>query len=176
MSELLDEIEVLLRKGEIERAFGLVKDKDTDSLAGGLIERIIFHIKNEEYDFAGTYFEFLEKIAIDNGIKEKERKHLANAYLNCGNAYAKKKDFDRAIEDYKKAIKFNPEYAGAYYNRGLAYGKKGKFDNAIEDYNKAIGFNPDFADAYTNRGSAYNAKEDFDRAIEDYKKGNRFKS
>jgi len=87
MSELLDEIEVLLRKGEIERAFELSKDKDTDYLAGGLIKRVFFLIENEEYDFAGTYFEFLEKIAIDNGIKEKERKHLANAYLNRGHAY-----------------------------------------------------------------------------------------
>jgi uncharacterized protein YbaR (Trm112 family) len=38
MSEL-DEIEALLKKGEKEKAFVLIKDKDTNSLAEELIER-----------------------------------------------------------------------------------------------------------------------------------------
>ena len=66
-----------------------------------------------------------------------------------------KGDFDRAIEDFNKAIDLKPDYAKAYYNRGIAYGDKGDFDRAIEDFNKAIDLNPDYAKAYYSRGIAY---------------------
>ncbi len=121
MPELLDEIEDLLKKGEKKKAFGLIKDKDTNSLAEELIERGSFLADNEKYDFAIMYFNFSEKIAIDKGIKETARKHLTDAYIIRGLAYGGKGEFDTAIEDYNKAIKLNPEYAGAYNNRGLAY-------------------------------------------------------
>lgn len=92
----------------------LIKDKDTSSLAEGLIERGAFFIRNEEYDFAITYFEFSEKIAIDNGIKENARKHLTDAYDNRGIAYYGKGEFDRAIEDYSKAIESNQNFCIAH--------------------------------------------------------------
>ncbi|MGB2728304.1 MAG: tetratricopeptide repeat protein [Halobacteriota archaeon] len=169
MSEL-DEIEDLLKKGEEEKAFGLIKDKDTNSLAEGLIERGSSLIENEEYDFAITYFEFLEKIATDGEIKENVRKHLTDAYNNRGTAYGKKGEFDRAIEDFDKVIELNPEYASAYYNRGLTYSNLKRDKEAIADYNKAIELDPKYAYAYNNRGTAYrNLKRD-EEAIADYNK------
>src|SRR5262249_30446876 len=36
---------------------------------------------------------------------------LAIAYNNRGNAYAAKRDWDRAIQDYDQSIKLNPVYA-----------------------------------------------------------------
>ena len=131
MSEL-DKIEDLLKKGEKEKAFELIQDKDKNSLADGLIERGSSLVENKEYDFAITYFKFSEKIALDNEIKENAREHLMNAYNNRGIAYDEKGEFDKAIEDYKKAIELNPEYADAYNNRGLAYYGKDESDRAIE--------------------------------------------
>ena len=43
--------------------------------------------------------------------------------INRGIAYDKKGDYDRAIEDYTKAIKLDPTRAHAYANRGVVYGK-----------------------------------------------------
>ena len=64
--------------------------------------------------------------------------------------------FDRAIEDYNKAIELNPELAEAYNNRGVAYCIKGDYDRAIVDYNTAIALKRDYtADAYYNRGEAW---------------------
>ena len=68
MSEL-DEIEALLKKGEKEKAFELIKDKDTNSLAEELIERGSSLVENEEYDFAITYLKFSEKIALGGVTK-----------------------------------------------------------------------------------------------------------
>ena len=120
MSEL-DKIEDLLKKGEEKKAFELTKDKDSNSLVEGLIQRGSFLIDNEEYDLAIIYFKFSEKIAIDNDIKEIARKHLTDAYCNRGNVYGEKGEFDRAIDDYNKAIELNPEFAYAYKNRGNAH-------------------------------------------------------
>ena len=85
---------------------------------------------------------------------------------NRGAAHA----FDKAIQDYSKAIKLNPEDAAAYNNRGLAYADRGEFDAALEDYDKALELKPDYAEVYNNRGNAYFNKGDFDLAIQNYKK------
>lgn len=63
---------------------------------------------------------------------------LATAHNNRGNAYSRKGDFDRAIEDYDLAIQFNPSYDKPYNNRGVAFQKKGELDRAIKDFNEAI--------------------------------------
>jgi len=81
-----------------------------------------------------------------------------------------KGQYDRAIEDFNKAIALDPNYAKAYTNRGIAYADKGQHDRAIEDYNKAIALDPNYAEAYTNRGVAYYLKGNMGRAISDFQK------
>ena len=62
-----------------------------------------------------------------------------NAYLyyNRGNAYAAVSDFDKAIEDYDRALELDPKMAEAYYNRGLSKLKLKKNKEAIVDLGKA---------------------------------------
>jgi protein O-mannosyl-transferase len=103
-----------------------------------------------------------------NYVIEQEPRRAPTAYLNRGLAFGDKKEFDRAIEDFNKAISVNPKYVEAYLNRGMVFVVKGEFDKAIEDYNAAISVNPVFVDAYTNRGSAFYRKGELDRAITDY--------
>jgi tetratricopeptide (TPR) repeat protein len=97
----------------------------------------------------------------------------ADIYLYRGNAYhfqAGANGIDKAIADYDKAIKINPDFERAYYNRGTAYGNKGQFDLAIADLDKAIEINPEDAEAYNNRGIAYVKKGQHDLAIADFGK------
>ncbi len=91
-----------------------------------------------------------------------------DAYNNRGLAWYDKEDYDRAIDDYNKALKINPLFADAYNNRGLAWNNKGDYDRAIADYNKALEINPRDAEAYNNRGLAWHNKGNYDRAIDDY--------
>ncbi len=73
-----------------------------------------------------------------------------------GVAYTHKGEYDRAIDDYNKAIEINPKNSMAYNNRGFVYDiHKGEYDKAINDYNKAIEINPKDDMAYTDRGNAY---------------------
>ena len=68
---------------------------------------------------------------------------LAVAYNNRGNAYAAKRDYDRAIQDFDQSIKLNPTYTKPFNNSGVAYLKKGEYDLAIKAFNQAIRLNPD---------------------------------
>ena len=92
------------------------------------------------------------------------------AYMVRGLVYGKIGDFDKAIQDFNKAIELNPVFVDAFFARGIAYSGIGDFDKAIQDYNRAIGSNTEFVDAYYNRGNAYFNKGDYDSAIKDYNK------
>lgn len=95
---------------------------------------------------------------------------LAVAYSTRGLAYHNKGDHNRAIADFNKAIKIQPNSAKAYLGRGLTYHKKGEYAQAIADCNKAIKNNPNLAEAYSVRGLAYYKKGDYNWAIADLKK------
>ncbi len=63
---------------------------------------------------------------------------LAEAYCGRGIAYAKRREYDRAIADYDKAIDLDPKNAKALYQRGYVYDIKGERDRAMADYNQAM--------------------------------------
>jgi tetratricopeptide (TPR) repeat protein len=90
------------------------------------------------------------------------------AYLERGNAYLGKSEYERAIADYDRAIELDPKYAMAYHNRGLSHYNRRDYDQAIADYSHAIQLNPKYAVAYHGRGLAYRKKGEYDRAIADY--------
>ena len=46
-------------------------------------------------------------------------------------AYAKKGEYDKAIDEFTKAILIDPALARAYYNRGTTYFNKGESDQAL---------------------------------------------
>lgn len=51
---------------------------------------------------------------------------LAEAYCSRGIAYAKRREYDRAMADYDKAIDLDPKNAKALYQRGYVYDIKGE--------------------------------------------------
>ena len=95
----------------------------------------------------------------------------SEAYNNRGVAYDDLRQYERAIQDYNKAIQLDPNNAEAYNNRGNAYAKGLKqYERAIQDYNKAIQLNPNDERAYNNRGISYRNLKQYERAIQDYDK------
>ena len=62
-----------------------------------------------------------------------------NAYLyyDRGNLYVLRKDYQRAIDDYTRAIALEQDLAEAWYNRGLAYLQVKKTAEGIADLSKA---------------------------------------
>jgi tetratricopeptide (TPR) repeat protein len=96
-----------------------------------------------------------------------------NTYNNLGDVYGRRGDFERAAEEFKKAIAMKPNYADAYHNLANVYQGMGRIDEAIENYKKALQYNPRLWQSYNNlgaiyfnRGDAVLAEESFKKAIE----------
>src|SRR5262249_61952412 len=83
-------------------------------------------------------------------------------------AYARKGDYDRAIENYDEALRLNPKHTNALYNQGNAYRHKGDYDRAIENYDEAIELNPKHVDAFSNRGLVRFYQGQFAAAVPDF--------
>ena len=98
----------------------------------------------------------------------------ADGYIQRGNIYLSKKDYDNAISCFNKAVSLKPNYgsdwyARAYNDRGNAYAGKKDYEDAISNYTWAINLSgPSFAWAYVNRGAVHFKKRDYDKAINDY--------
>jgi tetratricopeptide (TPR) repeat protein len=89
------------------------------------------------------------------------------AFCNRGLAYSSLGQWDKAIDDYTRAIGIDPDYVNANYNRGLAYSALGQWNKAIADYSKTIEIDPKFATAYSNRSVAYNNLGQWNKSIAD---------
>lgn len=82
-----------------------------------------------------------------------------------------KRDIDKAIECYQKAIAIDENNIEAYKSLGYIYGAvKEDYDKSIECYQKVIRIAPDYPDAYKNLGITYINKGDKDSASEQVKK------
>ncbi|ELV06305.1 tetratricopeptide repeat protein, partial [Brachyspira hampsonii] len=77
---------------------------------------------------------------------------LFEAYFNRGANYNFIEKYNKAIEDFNKAIEINPNYCVTYYNRGISYFKLGYYEKSVEDFSKTIKIFSDYYIAYYNRG------------------------
>ena len=96
--------------------------------------------------------------------------NLAALFNNRGSEYDNKGEYDRAIQDYDRAIRIKPT-AGVFGMSADIHLRKGEYDRAIADASAAIRLDPKndvSAVAFNIRGDAYRYKRDYDRTIADY--------
>ncbi len=89
----------------------------------------------------------------------------ASDWNELGNAYLKDRNFDAAIEAYKKAIELDPRDGQPYSNLGFIYYHLGKFQVAILLYKKSI----DLLNSQQDKAISWNRLGDAYRRIGDYK-------
>ncbi|MCX7995568.1 MAG: tetratricopeptide repeat protein [candidate division WOR-3 bacterium] len=89
------------------------------------------------------------------------------AFNNRGNAYKLIGQYEKAIEDFNKAIEFAPELELPYFNRGTVYERLGQYDKAIADFTMALNLQPNFAVGYVDRGAVYCRLGEYDKAYND---------
>jgi len=62
--------------------------------------------------------------------------------FNAGNVYYALKNFEKAIESYKKSISINPKYENAWYNLGVTYYNLKDFKQALYAFEQVKQINP----------------------------------
>jgi eukaryotic-like serine/threonine-protein kinase len=82
---------------------------------------------------------------------------------------------DRAISNYREAIRLEPDLAAAHGNLGIALLHKGDPDGAIASACEAIRLKPDFAEAHCSLGCSLRANGDMDGAIREFREAIRLK-
>ncbi|MGC8669243.1 MAG: tetratricopeptide repeat protein [Chthonomonadales bacterium] len=62
--------------------------------------------------------------------------------------------FDEAVDEYRRALELNPQYADIRNHLGLALAALQRYDEALDEFDRALAINPSFVDAWLNRGNA----------------------
>merc|ERR1712173_35430 len=115
---------------------------------------LVFDAKPEDAKDIPDLMEVYNKEAGDRGIPE-ENKKKGEAAKTEGNTHMKAKEYQKAIEEYTKAVEFNPKSEVYFCNRAVAYTNINKFHEALDDCKKAIAINPDYAKAFSRMGLIY---------------------
>lgn len=102
-------------------------------------------------------------------IERPKDSRLGEGYYFIGVALQNLKQWDKAIENFSKAItnKASLNYYWAFFNRAVSYSQINKVDEAIIDYGKVIELKPDMSDTYINRSKLLLAKDLDEQAIQD---------
>jgi len=87
---------------------------------------------------------------------------------SMADAFVMYKNYDRALDYYKKAITYDSSFAEAYYNMGIMNLKNDHIFQAIVDFSKAVEIDPGLIFGYINRGNAKTQLKDYDGAIADF--------
>jgi tetratricopeptide (TPR) repeat protein len=90
--------------------------------------------------------------------------------FNRGSVFARKGNFQTAIQDYTQSIEKKHKLPRALYNRALANLNLGKPDASISDLKGLVKIEPENAEAYLIMGVANSMKKDFKNSIPYYDK------
>jgi tetratricopeptide (TPR) repeat protein len=93
----------------------------------------------------------------------------AFAHWYVGDTLMKKRDYDRALAIFNKALEIEPDSAIVLNSRGFAYANKGDEAHALADYELALQKRPNYSPPYNNRGLIYMRRGELDRAYEEFK-------
>ena len=85
-----------------------------------------------------------------------------------GGDFMRQNKFDEAIQQYREAVRLEPDYSVLHNNLGVALDKQGQSEEAIRQYREAVRLQPDYALARNNLGAALNKQGQSEEAIRQF--------
>jgi len=96
--------------------------------------------------------------------QKKKDRELAKHFATGQRLY-KRKIYNRALQEFDKAIKIDPTSFKAYFWRGRVYLKTEQYDEAIADFKMVIKLKPDYSKPYHNLGWLYYQEGKYEESI-----------
>lgn len=141
---------IFLRRGESARAiadFDKAIELDPKNKTTYMFRGLFFQKTKEDLKAVADFTKNIE-------LCTKKSDCSSAVYSSRADSYMSLKEFDKAINDYTKAISIDPNDAESYHNRGLAYLRhKAQLDLALADVEKAISLEGTKGYYYRLRGS-----------------------
>ena len=130
----------------------------------GHSDRICFE-RAEAYKNLGVYERAIEDIKAGMG-----KASDSYGWILLGDCYRLAGQYDKAIEEFTKAIRLSPWEFFPYYRRGWCYELKGNITKAMADYNRAIKKCDLYAYSYLMRGELLLGQGKVDDAMKDFER------
>lgn len=89
-----------------------------------------------------------------------------DAYNNLGQRYRAQGEYEKAIEEFKKALAINPNFPSALNNIGVCYGHVGRYAEAEQSFKRAIALKKDDVYAMNNLAVMYMQTGETQKALE----------
>jgi tetratricopeptide (TPR) repeat protein len=89
----------------------------------------------------------------------------AEQYRQQGDQFARQREYDKAIDAYRRAIELNPDLAAAYHGLGTTYFNMGRVVDSLEPLKTTVKLEPNNAIAHLNLGTTLAALRRPDEAL-----------
>ncbi len=135
------------------------------------LDRLASQIKKRRVPEFARYLAALLAIAIPVNLPVPgySGANPGQAHYTLGVIYADKGEIEKAEEQYKKAVDYNPGLSEAYVNLGSIYGDRGDHQMALYYYRTALKQGADSAFVLYNIGIEYHNQGLLDQAEESYR-------
>jgi tetratricopeptide (TPR) repeat protein len=130
---------------------------------------IQFQNSPQANDSSGTlHKEDLQEGQRNAAIAKKNTEATAEYHFSMAQAYAAEGNTDRAIEEYKLTLMFDPDSSLIYARLATEYVKKGMLSAAMETCKEALQRDPKFIDVRLILAGLYSASREPRAAVEEY--------
>ncbi len=129
-------------------------------------------VKMREGDF-DTAVEYFNKALVVNENHEKSQKALksvAGNMFNEGNNFYRRRDYNNALNNYKKVIAIDNSFYQAYYQLGVVETRLKNNRGAINAYTNAVEVKPDFYQGWYGLGLSKKSNGDNQGALSAFQK------
>jgi tetratricopeptide (TPR) repeat protein/transposase len=178
-------LEVEEDRMEAEQAGEAIEDSISASIAGelfdeelGLDENRDRGIHKEEGVQEEDFLEMMEDLGFDRRTVLSEKGVVAERtgkqspsdlnkkrFLDAGQWFYRQGHYNKAVNEFQKAIREDSDFAAAYHFLGDALFRMGKLDRAREAYERVRQLEPDNVDVLENLGVIFANRGDYKKAL-----------
>lgn len=88
----------------------------------------------------------------------------AKKHFQLGKMFLHEGQLEKAVEEYKRALIYAPQFPDIHFHLGVAYEYKGAYQEAALQFQKAISIHDKYTEAHLHLGVVYFRQRQYDRA------------